>query len=122
MSDSILTSVKKVLNIQASDTSFDTDVMLHINSVLATLHQLGIGPEAGLSITNATLTWDDLYTDPRLNFVKSYVYLRVRMLFDPPASSYLIAAMEKQYQEFEWRISVKREETEWTDPTIPSSV
>lgn len=118
MSDSILTSVKKVLNLPESYTAFDEDVLMHINSVFSTINQLGIGPEGGLTIANATPTWAALIgTDPRLNFVKSYVYLRVRMLFDPPTTSFHIAAVEKQYEELEWRMSVYRESTEWTDPT-----
>lgn len=118
MSASILTSVKKVLNLPEAYTAFDEDVLMHINSVLSTINQLGIGPEGGLTIADATPTWAALIgADPRLNFVKSYVYLRVRMLFDPPTTSFHIAAVEKQYQEFEWRMNVYRESTEWVDPT-----
>lgn len=118
MSNSILTSVKKVLNLPEAYTAFDEDVLLHINSTLSTLNQLGIGPEGGLTIADATPTWAALIgTDPRLNFVKSYVYLRVRMLFDPPQTSFLIQAIEAQFREFEVRINIYRESTAWTDPT-----
>ncbi len=117
MSASILTSTKKILGIEETDTSFDLDILTHINSVFSTLNQLGIGPEQGFAIEDATPTWDAfLGTDPRLNQVKSYVYLRLRLIFDPPTSSYAITAMEKQVAEFEWRLNVYREETGWTDP------
>jgi type II secretory pathway component HofQ len=97
VSASILTSTKKILGIEETDTSFDLDILTHINSVFSTLNQLGIGPEQGFAIEDATPTWDAfLGTDPRLNQVKSYVYLRLRLIFDPPTSSYAITAMEKQ--------------------------
>lgn len=119
MSDSILTSTKKILNIPEDYTAFDMDVILHINSVLSTLNQLGIGPTEGFAIDDATETWEQfLGTDKRLNSVKTYVYLRVRLLFDPPATGHHITALEKQITELEWRLNVVREETAWTDPTI----
>jgi hypothetical protein len=117
MSDSILTSTKKILGIEADYTAFDLDIITHINSAFATLNQLGVGPEAGFMIEDATPTWDTfLGTDPRLNPVKQYVYLKVRLAFDPPQSSYAVAAMEKQIQEHEWRLNVFMEHTIWTDP------
>jgi hypothetical protein len=114
---SILTSTKKVLGIEEGYTAFDPDIVIYINSVFSTLHQLGIGPEDGFSITDATTTWDAfLGTDPRLNSVRAYMYLRVRLLFDPPQTSYLIDALNAQARELEWRLNVYREETAWTDP------
>ena len=111
---SILTSVKKVLGIADSYTAFDPDILMHINSVFATLNQLGIGPVEGFSIDDATTTWGAfLGTDKRLNSVKSYMYLKVRMMFDPPTTSFHITAMERQIAEFEWRLNVYREETGW---------
>lgn len=111
MADSILTSVKKILGIEEDYTVFDTDIIIHINTVLNVLHQLGIGPVEGFMITDKTDTWDEyLGGDILLNDVKTYVCLRVRVLFDPPTTSYLISAMEKQIAEFEWRINVTREE------------
>lgn len=119
MSESILTSVKKILGIDASYTAFDPDILLHINSVFSTLNQLGIGPSHGLTIENATPTWDAFIgADARLNSVKSYVYLRVRLLFDPPTTSYMIDAMRQQITELEWRLNVYREGTAWSDPTV----
>lgn len=117
MSESILTSVKKNLGLDVSYTVFDPDIILYINSVFSTLNQLGLGPEEGFAITDATPTWSAFIgSDPRLNNVKTYMYLRVRMLFDPPQTSYLIDALNKQVLEHEWRLNVYREGTAWTDP------
>lgn len=122
MTTSILTSIKKILGIGETDTSFDTDVIIHINSVFSTLNQLGLGPEEGFMIEDATATWDAfLGSDPRLSAVKTYVYLRVRLLFDPPSTSYLIEAMQSQSKELEWRLNVQREGESWTDPTLPTT-
>lgn len=117
MSDSILTSTKKILGIEEDYTAFDEDIMMHINSVFSTLNQLGIGPENGYAIGDAEDTWDDfLGNELRLNSVKTYVYLRVRLLFDPPTTSYLIDSMKAQVTELEWRLNVQREETSWVNP------
>jgi len=117
MGSSILTSVKKVCGVAELDTSFDVDLVLHINSVLATLNQLGIGPSEGFAIEDATSLWEDfLDTDTRYNPAKTYVCLRVRLLFDPPSTSYLITAHQDQIRELEWRLNVLREETAWTAP------
>lgn len=120
MSDSILDSVKKVLGLDPTYTAFDEDVILHINSVLATLNELGIGPAEGFAIADNTATWEALLgADPTLNSVKTYVYLRVRMLFDPPSTGYLVTAMQEQTRELEWRLNTKREATAWVDPNPP---
>lgn len=117
MAQSIFTSVKKVVGLSESDTSFDDDILMHINSVFSTLNQLGIGPETGFEIEDSIPTWDAFIgTDLRLNFVKTYVYLRVRLVFDPPATSFAIDSMNKQIEELEWRINVLREGDSWTDP------
>lgn len=119
--DSILDSVKKALGIDKNYTAFDVDILMHINTVFATLHQLGIGPAAGFAIEDATTTWIDfLSDDPRLNNVKTYVYLRVRVVFDPPGGSYhMLNSMNQQIQELEWRISIRREDDSWVDPSPP---
>jgi hypothetical protein len=118
MITSILDSIKKVLNLESTYTAFDQDIILHINSVFSTLNELGIGPEQGFMIEDKDATWNTfLGDDPRLNNVKSYVYLRVRMLFDPPTLGYLIEAMERQIKEFEWRLNAYRESTQWVDPS-----
>jgi hypothetical protein len=117
VSTSILDDVKKVLGLDPSYTVFDADVLMHINSAFSTLNQLGIGPQEGLMIEDDSATWDSLIgTDPRKNMVKSYVCLKVKQMFDPPGTAYLVDAMEKQVREIEWRLSTLREETEWVDP------
>lgn len=116
MAQSILTSVKKILGIAESDDSFDVDIVLHINSVFSILDQVGIGPDGGFVIEDAEPTWDDFVTDKRLNSVKTYVYLRVRLLFDPPNTSFVIESMNKQIAELEWRLNVVREGDSWVDP------
>jgi hypothetical protein len=114
---SILDSVKKSLNLADDYTAFDQDIIMHINSVFSTLNQLGVGPVEGFMIEDKTTTWDAfLGSDPRLNHIKSYVYLRVRLLFDPPTTGFTTEAMKEQIKELEWRINVQREDTEWTDP------
>lgn len=117
MSDSILTSTKKILGIEEGYEAFDLDIITHINSAFTTLTQLGVGPAAGFMIEDKAATWDAfLGSDPRLNAVKQYVYLRVKMVFDPPQTSYAVEAFNKQIQEHEWRLNVHMEETIWTDP------
>lgn len=117
MSDSILTSTKKTLGLSADYTAFDADIIMHINSVFVILNDLGIGPEDGFMIEDAEDTWDMfLGADNNSNLIKTYMYLRVRLLFDPPATSFHIAAIEKELQEFEWRINVRRESTAWVNP------
>lgn len=118
MSNSILTSTKKVLGLDENYTAFDEDVILFINGTFSTLNQLGIGPEGGYSIADKTATWDAFIgTNNKLNQVKTYVYVCVRMLFDPPQTGYLKDALEKQKLELEWRLNVIREMTDWVDPT-----
>lgn len=118
MSDSILTSVKKALGLAEEYTAFDADILMHINSAFVTLNQLGIGPEDGFSIEDKSVLWGTfLGTDKRLNNVKTWTYLSVRLVFDPPATSFTIDAFQKQLDELTWRISVRREEEIWV-PTV----
>lgn len=120
MSDSILTSTKKVLNLASDYDAFDIDVIMHINSVFSTLHQLGVGPAGGFMIEDDAATWETfLGNDPRLNHIKTYVYLRVRLLFDPPNTGFHTKAMEEQIKELEWRINAQREDTQWVPPLPP---
>lgn len=117
MSDSILTNTKKALNLADEYTAFDEDVIMHINSVFSTLNQLGVGPIEGFMISDKVPTWAAfLEGDSRLNHVKTYVYLRVRYLFDPPTTGYHVTAMKEQIQELEWRLNVQREDVYWVDP------
>lgn len=137
---SILTSVKKIVGITELDTSFDPDIIMHTNTVFSVLNQLGIGPVAGFMIEDSAPTWDDflkvrqvevdgssVYTDlqlqeadKRLNMVKTYLYLRVRLMFDPPQTSFVIESMNKQIQELEVRMSIMREGDSWVDPAPPT--
>ena len=117
MEQSILKSVRKVLGFAPDDTSFDEDILMHTNSVFNTLTQLGIGPTDGFSIEDDSVEWDAFIgTDKNLNSVKSYIYLRLRLIFDPPQTSYLIQALNEQRLELESRLNMYREDTAWTDP------
>lgn len=120
MATSILTSVKSGVGVVESDISFDADITLYINGVFATLKQLGIGPDAGFAITDKTATWESYLGEDLLlyNNVLPYMILKVRLLFDPPSTSFVIAAFEKQILEMEWRINTAREEATWVPPVI----
>lgn len=110
MDESILNSVKKVLGIDPDYDAFDTDVIIHINSVFSILNQLGLGPQEGFMIEDDSATWGDfLLDDMRLNSVKTYVYLKVRIIFDPPTLGYVLTALQEQTKELEWRLNVYRE-------------
>lgn len=105
--DSILVSIKKMLGISEDVKIFDADIIIHINSVFMILNQLGVGPSKGFSITDATSTWSEFIpNESSIEAVKSYVYLKVRLLFDPPTSSAAIESYNKMIAEFEWRINV----------------
>jgi hypothetical protein len=113
MSDSILDSTKKALGIESDYTAFDVDILMHINSVFSTLHQLGVGPGEGFVVEDAATQWSTFIgDDDRLNSVKTYMYLKVRLLFDPPGTSYLIDSLRKQAEELEWRLNVVRDTVE----------
>lgn len=115
--DSILLTTKRSLGLEADYSPFDGEIIIHINSVLATLNQLGIGPAGGMLVTGTDETWTDFLVrvsetiaDPRLNHVKSYMHMRVKMLFDPPNVGYVLTAYEKMIQEAEWRIMVAQDD------------
>ena len=118
MEQSIFLSTKKVLGIGPDDTSFDLDILTHINSAFSNLQQLGLGPPEGFAIEDESSQWEDLGIEkvPMLSQMKTCIYLRVRLLFDPPATSYLQIALEKQIEEHDWRLNVLREETAWFIP------
>ena len=108
--DSILTSIKKLLGMDADYTAFDTDVIIHINTALAILCQLGVGPDKGFRIRDDSATWQDFVgEDTRLDDIKDYVYLKVKLLFDPPSSSAAIQSTESLISEIEWRLNVTAE-------------
>lgn len=104
--ESILTSIKKLLGVVEEDTNFDTDIIMHINSVFSILTQLGVGPSEGFSISDSYTTWTKFTKDAiELNPVKTYMHLKVKLLFDPPLSSNVLSAMERQISELEWRLN-----------------
>ena len=102
--ESILTSIKKLLGIMSDYTNFDDDIIIHINTAFAMLNQLGVGPEGGFMIVDANSRWEDYTTEKNLNMVKTYIYLKVRLLFDPPTSTALIESINRTLSEIEWRI------------------
>ena len=103
--DSILTSVKKLLGLTEEYTAFDTDLIMHINSVLMILNQMGVGPEKPFSISDATATWSEFCQQRAdIEAVRSYVALKVRMLFAPPQSSTVMEATKNLISELEWRL------------------
>ena len=105
--DSILTSIKKLLGITEEDDSFDMDIIMLINSAFVTLQQLGIGPSEGFSIEDDTAIWTDFLPDDNaVNLVHNFVWLKVKMVFDPPTSSFVMDAMKHQIAEDEWRLMV----------------
>lgn len=111
--ESILTSIKKLLGIEAFYEAFDTDVIIHINSVFMILTQLGYGPPEGFSIRDDTAVWTDFISEEnKIESVKTYIYMKVKLIFDPPTSSAVIEAYKQFINEFEWRINIAAESTE----------
>lgn len=110
METSILKSTKKILGIADSYTAFDLDIITHINAAFSILNQLGVGPVEGFMIEDEGSDWEDFVVpQTQLNLVKTYVFLKARLLFDPPTTSFLIEATTKQIEEYEWRLNVFRE-------------
>ena len=108
--DSILASIKKLLCIEADYEQFDTDIIIYINSVLMVLIQLGIGPSTGFSISDNSAIWSDLLGDRTdLEAVKTYVYLKVRLVFDPPQNSFLVDSIKNMITELEFRLNAQVE-------------
>ena len=104
--ESILNSIKSMIGINEEDTSFDLDIIIHINSVFSILRQLGVGPETTFGILDDKPVWDDFLDDNvDFNEVKTYMYLKTKLVFDPPASSTVIKAMEDNIKEYEWRLA-----------------
>ena len=110
MEESILISIKKLLGLDKDYTVFDPDIIMHINSVFMILSQLGVGPSTGFRIEDKSNTWDEFITeDDNLDAVKSYIHLKVKLLFDPPLNSAVIDAMKQTINELEWRLNVSAE-------------
>lgn len=113
--DSILGSIKKLLGIQPEYTAFDEDLIIHINSVFVILNQLNIGPSDGFFIMDSDTTWEDYMTDINQALVRSYVYLKVRLLFDPPGSGVLVENINRMISELEWRLYLEGDTSEGGD-------
>jgi hypothetical protein len=111
---SILKSIEQLLGIQEDDRTFDYDILVAINSILSVLTQIGVGPSEGFVIKGDTEMWTDFLpeNDPRMSSVRSYVYMRVKMLFDPPLSASVFEAMNTAIKEFEWRLNLEAETQE----------
>lgn len=108
MQESILTSIKKLLGITEEYTHFDTDILMHINTVFLILMQLGVGPDSGFYVSDDSAVWSDfLPSDKQLEAVKTYVYLRVKMMFDPPQSGTVTQSTENLIKELEFRLNVE---------------
>lgn len=116
----ILADTKQLLGINPTDTSFDLELTMHTNSVITILTQLGVGPEEGFIITPATTWVEFIGARKDLEIIRSYIYLKVRLLFDPPQNSFLVTSIVDQCKEYEWRIEVQVppvEEVIITDPS-----
>lgn len=107
--DSILDTTKKLLGFESDYTAFDLDIITHINSVFFTLQDLGVGPEEGFTILDKTANWTDFIGTDQINAVKSYMFMRVRLMFDPPTTSFHLESLKKQAEEMEWRLNVRME-------------
>lgn len=120
VTDSILLTVKKMLGIAEEYTAFDIDLIVNINSVFLTLNQLGVGPEKPYRIEGSEESWEDFLKNDREKFpgVETYVYLKTRLLFDPPTNSFLVDAMQKQCDELEWRLNIQVEGGKVVDGSI----
>lgn len=114
--DSILTSIKKLLGIAKEDTAFDDDIIMHINAVFLVLNQLGVGPDVPFFISDESAYWVDFLTEnPSVESIKSYMYMKVKLMFDPPPSTAVIKSMNSMIAEFEWRYNIAAETVESTE-------
>lgn len=108
--DSILNSVKKMLGIETEDTNFDTELIFHINTVLGLCFQLGVGPkEEPFLITGPSEVWSDFIPEDQIVSVQTYVFIKVKLIFDPPSTSFVLSSYQELAKEFEWRCNVDAE-------------
>jgi len=108
--ESILTSIKKLLGLEEEYVQFDADIIIFINSALMSANMLGIGPVLGFNITDKTQTWSSFVGNRQdLSSIKSYIFLKVKLVFDPPQMGYLVEAIKQQITELEWRLNVQVE-------------
>lgn len=110
LEDSILNSTKQILGISSDYTAFDLDILTHINATFSDIEMLGVGPDGGFMIEDATTKWSDLNVPQnQKNTIMSLLYLKVKLLFDPPSTSFHLDAMQKQIEQMEWKLNVARE-------------
>lgn len=110
--ESILTSIKKLLGIAEEYEHFDPDIIMHINTALFNLNQLGVGPPEGFVIEDETSVWSDFVSDAtvvKMDAIKSYIYLKVKLLFDPPLTASVLESSNNMIRELEWRLNVAAE-------------
>lgn len=120
MEESILKSIRVSLGIEADDSTFDTELISHINGALMVVNQLGVGPNDGFKISSHEQTWKSFIGERKdLELVKTVVYLRTKLVFDPPQNAFLVTAMEKQLAEYDWRIELNHIPMSTTIPTTP---
>lgn len=103
--NSILYTIKKMIGFDPEYNQFDTDIIVYINSAFSILKQLGVGPKEGFSISDETAVWSDFTTDVSLEMVKTYIYFKVKVSFDPPSSSFALDSIKNQISELEWRMN-----------------
>jgi hypothetical protein len=121
--NSILGSMKSALGLAQDYGPFDAEIIMHINSIFGDLHQLGVGPEIGYEIEDVSNTWTEFFgDDKRLSNIKSYTYLRLRLLHDPPAQQQVVTAFEKQIEKAEFRIQIAQDEIKNPPPPEPSVI
>jgi hypothetical protein len=105
--DSILDTTKKLLGFESDYTAFDLDIITHINAVFSTLKSLGVGPTNGFMINDKEAVWEEFTGPEMMNDVKSYMFMKVRMMFDPPTTSFHLDSLKKMAEEIEWRLHVQ---------------
>lgn len=122
MDDSILGSIKNLLGISEEDTSFDKDIMIHINSVFGTLYQIGVGTKTSFRISDKVVKWSEMFQDYLnvISMIIDYTYMRVRLVFDPPTSSFVLESLQREIKELQWRIQYEIEDANKTEDSKPS--
>lgn len=110
MENSIFLTIKSLLGPDADYDVFDQDILVFINSAISTLTQIGVGPSTGFRVTGSTETWSDFIgTDSRIDSIKDYIYMKVKIMFDPPTNSSVLSAYQDSCKELEWRLNVAKD-------------
>ena len=110
LDDSILVTIREALGMEGDTEEFDTDLIIHINSCLNFLTQVGIGPVDGFAINGDSEQWSDFIQEDRFNMVKSYILMKLKVVFDPPSNSFVLNALKEEIAETEWRLKEEAEE------------